>query len=290
LEISRPALPHLVFRGWAATDYFEPKAGIVSPQIYWWYFLNDVMRGGYSGYARSRSADASRRLPASSAEEYSSSRPSVSQGRHKRKTSKEKKGLVKLNIKDHVVLLGYRERETKDLIEQLRADHLMEVPIVLVTRHADENPLPGDVEFVHGDTAEDDTLERACIPQAKVIVISGHQSDERTLVVAIAANSQARRDVHMVAYLEKHENSRFLKMLNPRIECVTSLRSRLIAQQSSIRDRVRSSANWLVSTIQEQVSGLIYPKERRRSDSASSWPSSIRNIAPSPLVYQGSFL
>jgi len=87
----------------------------------------------------------------------------------------------------------------------------------------------------------------------------------------------------MVAYLEKHENSRFLKMLNPRIECVTSLRSRLIAQ-AVFNPGSSAVIRELVSIDNPGTSFRIdIPKERRRSDSASSWPSSIRNIAPSPL-------
>lgn len=218
------------FGGWAATSYFEPTADIVSPKVYWWYFLKTVLGGGYSGYS-----------PETIGSRVVSLLSSFCGGLFFIATlckstvivhenlQKKKKGLVQLKMKDHIVLLGYRPGETGQLISQLRADHLVETPIVLASKHLTENPFPGKVEFVFGDTASDDVMARSRVDQARVIVISGH-ADERALAVAIAANSYARKDVHIVAYLDNFTNAKLLRKLNPQIECVTSLRAPLLAQ------------------------------------------------------------
>src|SRR5437870_2658917 len=38
------------FGSWWLMHCFEPNSPVVKPKIYWWYFVTDVMRGGYSGY------------------------------------------------------------------------------------------------------------------------------------------------------------------------------------------------------------------------------------------------
>ena len=219
------------FGGWAAVEHFEPHASITAPSVYWWYFVNDVMRGGYSGYSPTTIGGRLTSLASFfGGGLFFLSTVCKSLAVIHEKLQLKKKGLVKLKMKNHIVLLGFRERETLDLIRQLVADRAGNHSIVLVTRHATENPLPGLVEFIHGDTSDDDVLERACVSSAKVIVVSGHEVDERTMAVTIVANSKASKDAHIVVYLEKHENARFIKAVNPRIECVTSLRSSLIAQ------------------------------------------------------------
>ena len=219
------------FGGWVAVEHFEPHASIVSPSVYWWYFVNDVMRGGYSGYSPTTIGGHLTALVSffgGGLFFISTMCKSLAVVHEKFQT--KKKGLVRLKMKDHIVLLGYRPRETGDLVRQLVSDHIGNHSIVLVTRHVTENPFPGMVEFVQGDTSEDEVLERACVSTAKTIVISGHELDERTVAVTIVANSKARKDAHIVVYLEKHEYARFIKAVNPHIECVTSLRSSLIAQ------------------------------------------------------------
>lgn len=219
------------FGSWGLMCYFEPHSTVVKPSIYWWYFVTDVLRGGYSGYT-----------PTSVGGRLVSlfsffgggicfvATITKTAGYIYEHSQRHKKGVAHLNLKKHIVLLGYREGESDMLINQLIADPLKRPTIVLCSRRLKENPFPGMVEFVQGDTASEDALERSCISRADVVVINGHSTDERTMVVTVAANAIAPKGAHIVVYLESAENCRFFGLINPKIECVTSLRPMLLAQ------------------------------------------------------------
>ncbi len=214
---------------WWATDYFEP-GDITSSSVYWWYFLSNVIHGNYSGYSPvtlgGRILSIVTFLGGGIFFIATICKITTAGYEHLQQKSK---GLAKLKMKNHIVLLGYRAGETESLLRELRAEHFSQTRIVLCSKHLEENPFPGVVDFIRGDTSSDDTLNRACVATAAVIVISGH-TDERTLPVAVAVTSVAQEEAHIVVYLEKADNARFLKMLKRPIECVTSLRTSLIAQ------------------------------------------------------------
>jgi voltage-gated potassium channel len=229
------ALFFLVFfiGSWAAVHFFEPDAEITSPSVYWWYFINNVLRSGYSGYNPQTLGGRIVSIFSffGGGIFFVATLCKLTATMYER-MQKRKKGLSVLNLKDHIVILGYRAGESDQLVRELTADHLKRMPIVLCSRHLDENPLPGMVEFIKGDTASDDVFRRSCASQASVIVINGH-TDERTrdiVTVATYSTRQAGRSAHIVAHVEKVESIRYIRMINPSVECVTSLRPMLIAQ------------------------------------------------------------
>ena len=214
---------------WGLTYLFEPNNEMVKPTVYWWHYATDIIRSGTSGYA-----------PTTTGGRIVSTISSVggsmcffaglckvlSYGyEHSRK---KRKGLAMIDKKDHIVLLGYKKGETDALISQLTSGHAECPDIVLCSRHLPENPHP-EVTFVHGDTSSEEVMANASVAKARVIVISGH-TDERALAVAIVANSHAGPNAHIVAYFESLSNARYLHIVNPRIECVSSLRPMLLAQ------------------------------------------------------------
>lgn len=221
----------LFFGGsWWLTDFVEPHTELTKPAIYWWYFLNNVLRGGDSGFNPSSLGGRIvsmvsffcggiffiATLCKATAVMYEHSQ-------------KRKKGLARMKAKNHIVILGYRKGETEGLVTQLMAENVIrKKTIVMCSRHLEDNPLPGLVTFIKGDTASEDVMVNACVADADVIVISGH-TDERSITIAIVAHRKNPK-AHIVVYLEDRENYRFLALISQRIECVTSLRTMLIAQ------------------------------------------------------------
>ncbi len=225
----------LFFAGsWWATDYFEPACKVTSPDVFWWYFTTTILRGGYADYtpitAGARIVSLLTFFLGGVFFIVPICKISSSIFEH---IQRRKKGAARLNMKNHIVLLGYRKGETEEIIKQILADYQTTRPssIVLCTRNLAETPYPGHslISFVQGDTASDDVLERACVKDANKVVISGHE-DARTMAICLAVNAIASKDAHIVAYVEDKANARFLRKINRNIECVTSLRTMLIAQ------------------------------------------------------------
>ena len=215
---------------WWATAYFEHGGDITDPSVYWWYFFNNVMRNGYSGYSPvSLGARIVNIFTFFGGGIFFIAAICKITAAMYEQTQRRRKGLSVLKMKDHIVILGYRQEESEEIISQLRADGHSDPKIVLCTRKADQNPLPSFVEFVYGDTASDDVLKRACVAHAGKILIHGH-TDERTIAISVAVSRCVRADAHIVVYLEKKSNERFFELLDRRIECVTSLRTPLLAQ------------------------------------------------------------
>jgi voltage-gated potassium channel len=223
---------------WELSAYYDPTSSIIQPREYWWYFINSVLRGGYSGYTPDNTGA---RLVALITSIFVSifvlamlTKIVAATYEH---TQRRKKGVAMLKLTDHIVFLGYRPGETEAIIAQILADYQATRPnaIVLCTKKLSESPYPGDatVFFVQGDTASDEVLERACVKDARKIVVSGHE-DARTMAVCLAVNDvlvkAKRTDAHITAHIEDRKNERFLYKINPDIECVMSLRPMLIAQ------------------------------------------------------------
>ncbi|HEU5114985.1 MAG TPA: NAD-binding protein, partial [Candidatus Paceibacterota bacterium] len=222
---------------WWATYYFDPTCKVASPSVFWWYFITTIIRAGYPEYFPTGLGSRITLIlmffiggvflivpickAASMVFEHSQRR---------------KKGLAMLNVKNHAVLLGYRAGETETIVEQLLADHLHRKKfssVVICSKKITEAPpqLAGNplVSFVQGDTASDDVIERACVKDACLVLVTGHE-DARTMAVCLAINNVVRKDAHVVAYIEDRKNAALLHKLNPSIECVMSLRPMLIAQ------------------------------------------------------------
>ncbi len=220
------------FAGWSGMWYFEPSNEMVRPTVYWWYFVTDVMRSGYSGYS-----------PMTFGGRLVSLVCTMGGGvcflaaickvigyvfeQSQRKT----KGLSKMNLKDHIVILGYRAAETDELIKQLTSDLLLKREIVLCTRKLEQNPYDSrSIHFISGDTSSDDVMEKACVSKASRIVICGHDDDQRTLGIAILAHKIARPDAHIVVHFESEGMVRYMKAVSARIHTVTSFRAMILAQ------------------------------------------------------------
>ena len=122
------------------------------------------------------------------------------------------RGVVALDLSDHVVLLGYWPGRTERIVAELTAEGRFQVALCAWDDVA-ENPMPDHpaVHFVRGDLTHEDVMTRACVPRARTAVIDG-RDDNETLAIAVAVD-HANPDIHLVAAvrdLGRRENLRYV--------------------------------------------------------------------------------
>ena len=206
---------------WGAMALVEPAAtGIANPGTYWWYFLVTSATVGYGDV-----------FPASTGgrvvgayvivggivtltllfTQLAAALQSV-RGRRLR-------GVVPLDLSDHVVLLGYWPGRTERIVAELTAESRFQVALC-AWDELPENPLPEHpaVHFVRGDLTREDVMTRACVSRARTVVIDG-RDDNETLAVAVAVD-HANPDVHLVAAVRDLGRRENLRYVNPGVQAV----------------------------------------------------------------------
>ena len=212
----------LVFvTSWAAMVLVEPASNeITRPENYWWYFVVTAATVGYGDFFPESTGGhvvgayvivggivTLTLLFASLAEYVSSAR-----GRRSR-------GVVALDLRDHVVLLGYTAGRTERIVSELVAERRLQV-VLCAWDDVAEDPLPErpEVHFVRGDLTRADVMERACVGRARTAVVDG-RDDNETLAIAVAVD-HAHPDIHMVAALRDLSRREQFGYVSPRVQCV----------------------------------------------------------------------
>lgn len=220
----------LFFGGWYLMHAFEGESDIVSPEVFWWFFVVTGTTVGYGDFSPLTSGGrfiamvimiGGIGLFAAFVGKVADSVLQISQRRNK--------GMLNHHFKNHLVIFGYRRGETEELVSELLADASYKGKVVLCSSSQESNPLPNDVEFVHGELTSSDVLSRACTYDAQKIIVHG-SDDNQTLAIGIAVSHVAPDDVHIVAYFENAQNAEHLLRVDPQIECVTSLSVSMLAQ------------------------------------------------------------
>ena len=132
---------------------------------------------------------------------------------------KRLRGVVALDLSDHVVLLGYWPGRTERIVAELTADGRFQVALCAWDDVA-ENPLPDQpaVHFVRGDLTHEDVMTRACVQRARTAVIDG-RDDNETLAMAVAVD-HANPDIHLVAALRDLSRRESLRYVNAGVQAV----------------------------------------------------------------------
>jgi voltage-gated potassium channel len=132
---------------------------------------------------------------------------------------KRLRGVVELDLSDHVVLLGYWPGRTERIVAELTADGAVQVALC-AWDDVVENPMPDQpaVQFVRGDLTREDVMTRACVPRARTVVIDG-RDDNETLAIAVAVD-HANPDIHLVAALRDLGRRENLRYVNPGLQAV----------------------------------------------------------------------
>jgi voltage-gated potassium channel len=215
------AVALLVFlTSWGLMSLAEPGSDLVAPSTYWWYFVVTAATVGYGdffpetlaghlvgGYVIVGGIVTLTLL-------FTELSTALQNARGKRL-----RGVVGLDVRDHVVVLGYTPGRTERIIAELTAERGTQV---VLCAHDDvpSHPMPEReaVAFVRGDLTRDDVMQRACVGQARTAVVDG-RDDNETLAIAVAVD-HAHPQVHMVAAVRDLGRRDSLRYVNPRVQVV----------------------------------------------------------------------
>jgi voltage-gated potassium channel len=206
---------------WAAMSLVEPGDNeITRPANYWWYFVVTAATVGYGDF-----------FPTSTGGHlvgayvivggivtltllFTQLADHISAVRGRRM-----KGLVAVDLSDHVVLLGYLPGRTERIVAELTAEQRVQIALC-AWDDVLEHPLPAHpaVQFVRGDLTTADVMARAGVARARTAVVDG-RDDNETLTIAVAVN-HANPDVHLVAALRDLGRREHLTYVNPTVQCV----------------------------------------------------------------------
>ena len=206
---------------WLAMSLVEPAGSeIVLPGTYWWYFVVTSATVGYGDFFPTSTGGRIVGLYVIVGgivtltllfTQLANALQSV--------RGKRLRGVVALDLSDHVVLLGYWPGRTERIVAELTADGRFQVALCAWDDVA-ENPLPDQpaVHFVRGDLTHEDVMTRACVQRARTAVIDG-RDDNETLAIAVAVD-HANPDIHLVAALRDLGRRENLRYVNPGVQAV----------------------------------------------------------------------
>jgi voltage-gated potassium channel len=207
---------------WPAMALVEPPdSGIAAPGTYWWYF---VVTAATVGYGDVYPASTGGRLVGAYVivggivtltllfTQLSAALQSV--------RGKRLRGLVDLDVADHVVLLGYTPGRTARIVAELTAENRAHVVLCAWDDDVSEDPLPErlDVEFVRGDLTSADVMTRACVARARTAVVDVRDDNEALAVALAVAHANPR--IHLVAALRDLSRRNTLRYVHPDVQAV----------------------------------------------------------------------
>lgn len=142
------------------------------------------------------------------------------------------KGLKTLEVKDHILVIGWNEQRTIQLINLLLKEKVESADnpdIVLCVRADIENPMPTQVEFVRVHSFNrDEDMDRACVADASVIIMDNPE-DDLTMTTALYC-SKRNPDGHKIAYFKDESLVGLLQQHCPNVECTPSIAIEMLAK------------------------------------------------------------
>ena len=225
----------LVFlTSWLAMALVEPPDNdIAAPGNYWWYFVVTAATVGYGDLFPVSPAGrlvgmyvivggiVTLTLLFTRLAEYLQS-----------VRGKRLRGVVGLDLADHVVVLGYTPGRTERILAELAVEPGTRIALCAWDDVA-QNPVPEQpaASFVRGDLTHVDVMTRAGVARARTVVIDG-RDDNETLAIAVAVE-HTNPGVHTVAALRDLGRRENLRYVNPGIACVQWHMPNLITEEAS---------------------------------------------------------
>ena len=147
-------------------------------------------------------------------------------------TSRGRKGLRKLMLDNHTVIIGWNGQRTTRLIQILKhKDNRVDSDIVLCVDQEMENPLPGEIEFVRVENYCDaGTMSRVNLAQASRIIIDTPQ-DDVTMTTALFCEQQSPAS-HKTVYFQNEGLADILINHCPNVEVVPSVSIEMLVKSA----------------------------------------------------------
>ncbi|UJF16937.1 ion channel [Vibrio sp. SS-MA-C1-2] len=138
-------------------------------------------------------------------------------------------GTREVNVKDHILILGWNEQRTLHLINMLQHEVKEHRAIVLCVRPEMENPLPGKIEFVRVNSFTDPQVAELTSMKTANCIIIDNPEDDITLSAALYS-SHLNPKAHLLAYFHDESLAKLLKQHCPNAECIPSVAVEMLAK------------------------------------------------------------
>lgn len=140
-------------------------------------------------------------------------------------------GLAELDLRDHVVILGYTAGRTERIVDELSAERRRPIVLGAWEDQTAQHPLPGrdDVSFVRGDLTDDVTLRRACLQDAEAVLVDARDDNEALSITVAAIN--VNPDLHAVVALRDMAQGRNLSRVDDGVRPVQWHSPRMITEE-----------------------------------------------------------
>lgn len=130
----------------------------------------------------------------------------------------------------HLVILGYHPGRTERIISLTEGG-----PIIIAAGddQVAEHPLPEEeqVLFVRGQLTDESVLRRACVPDAKVVLIDGRDDNEALAIATVVAHITG--DTHVVVALRDMDRAETFGYVDEDIRCVQWYSTRMLTEELS---------------------------------------------------------
>lgn len=151
------------------------------------------------------------------------------------------------NLKGHTLIIGWHGEPTEAMVDILLKDAQFSNEIVLCVVKEMENPLPGRVKFVRGESfSNPQLLARAGVRGADRVIIYDY-ADERVATIALSVYRLKHPGCHVVAHCDNQTTAAMLRDALPGIECTQGL---------SIEMLVRSAMDKGISRVVNELLAL----------------------------------
>ncbi len=168
-------------------------------------------------------------------------------------------GKWSLNMKNHILVLGWNEKRTLDMLGMLLHEEKNRRTIVLCTSADIKNPMPGVIEFISvASYVDSKEMVRAGVAEASCIIIDTPE-DDVTLSAALFSSDQ-NPDAHILAYFHKEELSNLLKAHCPNVECIPSVSVEMLAKAAIDPGSSTLHQELLSTTTGMTQYSVVYPK------------------------------
>jgi voltage-gated potassium channel len=144
------------------------------------------------------------------------------------------RGLKNLDVEDHILVIGWNEGRTLQLLKLLLREsqyHSNQQQIALCVRADIDNPLPDMIGFAKVTSfSSDEDMSRAAVDKAGCIIIDNTE-DDITMTTALYCVSK-NPTAHIIAYFQDDKLVTLLKQHCPNVECMPSVAVEMMAKSA----------------------------------------------------------
>jgi voltage-gated potassium channel len=144
------------------------------------------------------------------------------------------RGLKKLDYENHILIIGWNESRTLQLIKLLLRETMYysnKQQIALCVRADIDNPLPDQIGFVRVTSfSSDEDMSRAAVEKAGCIIIDNPE-DDITMTTSLYCTSK-NPTAHTIAYFQDDKLVSLLKQHCPNVECMPSVAVEMMAKSA----------------------------------------------------------